>query len=198
MKLKICSCYLSNFRKLQDRLDAANALKKQMWSETQLGKRRMKEDNLAKFNDFSVTAAADSSQSQLRVVQNRVDELALVVSEAHPVDLENVHKDDNYPNGVVTERSLIVHDSCISQIIPSIQHDALKSERSRMQLKSYIGHRAEEMHVYRSLPLGQDRRHNRYWKFVASGSRHDPGSGRIFVELCDGYWRLIDSEEVLL
>ncbi|XP_017222566.1 homeobox-DDT domain protein RLT1 isoform X2 [Daucus carota subsp. sativus] len=180
---------------LEDRLDAANALKKQMWSETQLGKRRMKEDNLAKFNDFSVTAAADSSQSQLRVVQNRVDELALVVSEAHPVDLENVHKDDNYPNGVVNERSLIVHDSCISQIIPSIQHDALKSERSRMQLKSYIGHRAEEMHVYRSLPLGQDRRHNRYWKFVASGSRHDPGSGRIFVELCEGYWRLIDSEE---
>lgn len=182
---------------LEDRLDAANALKKQMWSETQLGKRRMKEESSAKFNDFSVTAAADSSQSLLRVVQNSVDEFALksAVGEAPPVELENVHKDDDHLNGVVSERSLIVHDSCISQIIPSIQHDASKSERSRMQLKSYIGHRAEEMHVYRSLPLGQDRRHNRYWKFVASASRHDPGSGRIFVELCDGYWRLIDSEE---
>lgn len=197
--MKICWWYLSNFRKSQDRLDAANALKKQMWSETQLGKRRMREESSAKFNDFSVTAAPDSSQSQLRVVQDSVNEFAYksAGTEGPPTDLENVPKDDNHLNGVLSERSLIVHDSCISQIIPSIQHDASKSERSRMQLKSYIGHRAEEMHVYRSLPLGQDRRHNRYWKFVASGSRHDPASGRIFVELFDGYWRLIDSEEVL-
>lgn len=182
---------------LEDRLDAANALKKQMWSETQLGKRRMREESSAKFNDFSVTAAPDSSQSQLIVFQDKVNEFAYksAGTEAPPADIENVPKDDNHLNRVLSERSLIVHDSCISQIIPSIQHDASKSERSRMQLKSYVGHRAEEMHVYRSLPLGQDRRHNRYWKFVASGSRHDPASGRIFVELCDGYWRLIDSEE---
>lgn len=65
-------------------------------------------------------------------------------------------------------------------------------------MKSYIGHRAEDMYVYRSLPLGLDRRRNRYWQFVASASRHDPGSGRIFFESTDGYWRLIDSEEVHL
>ncbi|MFS8015161.1 putative transcription factor & chromatin remodeling DDT family [Helianthus anomalus] len=69
------------------------------------------------------------------------------------------------------------------------------TERSRLQLKAFIGHKAEEMYVYRSLPLGQDRRHNRYWQFVTSNSRHDPGSGRIFVELQNGCWRLIDSEE---
>lgn len=162
----------------------------------------MREESSAKFNDFSLTAAPDSSQSQFRAVQenqDRVNEFAYksAGTEAPPADLENVPKDENHLNGVLSERSLIVHDSCISQMIPSIQHDASKSERSRMQLKSYFGHRAEEMHAYRSLPLGQDRRHNRYWKFVASGSRHDPASGRIFVELCDGNWRLIDSEEVL-
>jgi len=51
--------------------------------------------------------------------------------------------------------------------------------------------------VYRSLPLGQDRSRNRYWQFITSASRNDPGCGRIFVELHDGRWRLIDSEEVL-
>jgi hypothetical protein len=70
------------------------------------------------------------------------------------------------------------------------------NEKSRSQLKSVIGHRAEEMYVYRSLPLGQDRRRNRYWQFTTSASRNDPGCGRIFVELHDGRWRVIDSEEV--
>ncbi|KAL2483356.1 Homeodomain-like transcriptional regulator [Forsythia ovata] len=51
------------------------------------------------------------------------------------------------------------------------------------------------MYVYRSLPLGQDRRRNRYWQFKASPSQNDPGSGRIFVELRDCQWRLIDSEK---
>ncbi|PWA44120.1 HB1/Asxl, restriction endonuclease HTH domain-containing protein [Artemisia annua] len=41
-----------------------------------------------------------------------------------------------------------------------------------------------------------DRRRNRYWQFVASISSRDPGSGRIFVELQSGGWRLIDSEEI--
>lgn len=108
---------------LEDRLEAANALKKQMWAEAQLDKKRMKEDD---------------SQSE--------------------------------------------------------QHK-YAAERSRLQLKSHIAHKAEEMYVYRSLPLGQDRRCNRYWQFVASASRNDPGSGRIFVELTDGNWRLFDSEE---
>lgn len=69
-------------------------------------------------------------------------------------------------------------------------------EKSRAQLKSFIGHKAEEMFVYRSLPLGSDRRRNRYWQFITSASQNDPGFGRIFVELCDGRWRLIDTEEV--
>ncbi|XP_047308886.1 homeobox-DDT domain protein RLT1-like isoform X2 [Impatiens glandulifera] len=69
------------------------------------------------------------------------------------------------------------------------------TERARLGLKSYIGQKAEETYTYRALPLGQDRRRNRYWKFGASASVHDPGSGRIFVESLTGQWRVIDSEE---
>ena len=36
------------------------------------------------------------------------------------------------------------------------------TEKSRAQLKDSIGLRAEDLYVYRSIPLGQDHRHNRY------------------------------------
>jgi acetyl esterase/lipase len=78
-----------------------------------------------------------------------------------------------------------------------VQQHGYASKRSRSQLKAYVTHLAEELYIYRSLPLGQDRRRNRYWQFVASASRNDPCSGRIFVELHGGNWRVIDSEEVI-
>ncbi|KAI3823950.1 hypothetical protein L1987_05396 [Smallanthus sonchifolius] len=130
---------------LEDRLDAATSARKQMWTEAQLDKKRLKEEFITKFQDSSFMVATEGSQSPL---------------------------------------------------IPVIDNNGNNTaERSRLQLKAFIGHKAEEMYVYRSLPLGQDRRRNRYWQFVASNSRHDPGSGRIFVELQNGCWRLIDSEE---
>lgn len=70
-------------------------------------------------------------------------------------------------------------------------------EQSRSQLKSVISQKAEDTYVYRSLPLGLDRRRNRYWQFVTAASANEPGSSRIFVELRDGSWRLIDEEQVI-
>uniref|UniRef100_A0A5B7A7I4 Homeobox-DDT domain protein RLT1 n=1 Tax=Davidia involucrata TaxID=16924 RepID=A0A5B7A7I4_DAVIN len=179
---------------LEDRLDAANALKKQMWAEAQLDKRRMKEESLTKFHCSFMGSAAEGSQSPLTVVGNKNDEASLssTVKEEPFIGADNVQ---NHLNSLPAERSLVLHDASIGQITYPVQQNGYAAERSRSQLKSYIGHRAEEMYVYRSLPLGQDRRHNRYWQFVASASRNDPGSGRIFVESPDGYWSLVDSEE---
>lgn len=171
---------------LQDRLDAANALKKQMWAEAQLDKRRMKEESI-RFPDSSLAAVREGSQSPLAIVDNKNYEASL----STPIKEEPSMGAENVQNHLSN-----VHDSSPAQITPPIQQNGNTVERARMQLKSFIGHRAEEMYVHRSLPLGQDRRRNRYWQFVACASRHDPGSGRIFVELSDGYWRLIDSEEV--
>lgn len=169
-----------------------------MWAEAQLDKRRLKDENLSKFHDPCLTEAADGSYSPLRVGENKNNEVALdtAIKEEPFIGLDNVKMEQNNLCGMTSERNLVVQNTSMNQNTPTVQHNGSTSERSWLQLKSFIGQRAEEMHVYRSLPLGQDRRHNRYWQFVASSSRHDPGSGRIFVELREGGWRMIDSEEV--
>lgn len=182
-------------RVLQDRLDAANALKKQMLAVAQLDKKRIKDESIPKFHSSSFTgneaeikqncAAVDSSQSPLTAVDNSTYDLAVITTA----------KEEPF---IGVDRILVEPDASMGQTGSSNQQNGYAAERTRLQMKSYIGHRAEDMYVYRSLPLGLDRRRNRYWQFVASASRHDPGSGRIFFESTDGYWRLIDSEEVHL
>lgn len=169
-----------------------------MWAEAQLDKRRLKDESLSKLHDPCLTDAADGSYSPLGIGENKNNEVALdtAIKEEPFVGADNVKKEQNNPCGMTSEKNLVVQNTFMNQNTPTVQHNGSTSERSRLQLKSFIGQRAEEMHVYRSLPLGQDRRHNRYWQFVSSASKHDPGSGRIFVELRDGGWRIINSEEV--
>ncbi|XWS15781.1 hypothetical protein CRYUN_Cryun34aG0031200 [Craigia yunnanensis] len=189
---------------LEDRLEAANALKKQMWAEAQLDRSRLKEETFFKIDFPSVmgikaevqlpNSAVEGSQSPPSATDNKKDEASPSIPEDQKPFLcsQNVQNDLNsYP----AERALVLQEAFMCPDNFSTQQHGYASKRSRSQLKSYIAHRAEEMYVYRSLPLGQDRRRNRYWQFVASASKNDPCSGRIFVELHDGNWRLIDSEE---
>uniref|UniRef100_A0A5B7A597 Homeobox-DDT domain protein RLT2 n=1 Tax=Davidia involucrata TaxID=16924 RepID=A0A5B7A597_DAVIN len=189
---------------LEERLEAANTLKKQMWAEAQLDKRRMKEECVMKMQypsfignkaepNLSVPTI-EGRQSPLLVVDDKNDLASMnpVVQQEHLHDPQN---DPNYPTNMPSERTLPMQDFSASAENLPLQQPGYAAEKSRSQLKAYIGHRAEEMYVYRSLPLGQDRRRNRYWQFITSTSRNDPGCGRIFVELRDGCWRLIDSEE---
>ncbi|XP_024637844.1 homeobox-DDT domain protein RLT1 isoform X7 [Medicago truncatula] len=183
---------------LEDRLEAANALKKQMLAEAQIDKIRLKDDNVNKSDFPSINgirvetpitcAAAEGNQSPL-----------LDINICNNNNEESPSKAENKRLAVVgqslSEKLPSVQDLCIGPDNPQTPLSAQYSKRSRSQLKSFISHLAEEMYIYRSLPLGQDRRHNRYWQFVASASCNDPGSGRIFVEYHDGKWRLIDSEE---
>ncbi|KAL6992497.1 hypothetical protein U1Q18_010607 [Sarracenia purpurea var. burkii] len=187
---------------LEGRLGAANALKKQMLAEAQLDEKRIKEESVHKFHCASFAgheaevkqtfAVAESSQGPLVSVDNKIRELPLdsAAKEEPFIGTDNVQDSlDSLP----ADRILVEPESSsMGSMISSIQQNA---ERYCLQLKSYIAHRAEETYIYRSLPLGQDRRRNRYWQFAASASRHDPGSGRIFVESPEGCWRHIDSEE---
>ncbi|TYH14739.1 hypothetical protein ES288_A06G244600v1 [Gossypium darwinii] len=189
---------------LEDRLEAANALKKQMWAEAQLDKSRLKEECIIKMDFPPVmgikteaqlpNSAVEGSRSPFPVADNKNDEASPSIPEDQKPLLcsQNVQNDLNsYP----AERALVLQDASMGPENFCAQQHGYASKRSRSQLKSYIAHRAEEMYVYRSLPLGQDRRRNRYWQFVASASKNDPCSGQIFVELHDRKWRLIDSEE---
>lgn len=193
-------------------MEAANALKKQMWGEAQLDKSRLKEENISKLDFPSsvgtkaemhlASSVVEGSQSPLPDLDNRNIEASNRNSEASPSIAENQklvnvsHIIPNDLNSVPAEKTSVAPDFSMGPDNFLTQQQAFANKRSRSQLKSYIAHRAEEMYVYRSLPLGQDRRRNRYWQFVASASSNDPGSGRIFVELHDGNWRLIDTEEV--
>ncbi|XP_051129071.1 homeobox-DDT domain protein RLT1-like [Andrographis paniculata] len=169
---------------LEERMEAANALKKQMLADVQSDKRRMREEFITKICDPSFHTAAEGGSS-LQV--NKIYDPSGTIS----------GKDDSSVVGGDVNASIDVpaQDTSMGHFVPPSQPSGQMNERSRMQLKSYIGHKAEELYVYRSLPLGQDRRRNRYWYFAASTSCLDPGSGRIFVESPDGRWRLIDSEE---
>ncbi|XP_043687472.1 homeobox-DDT domain protein RLT2-like [Telopea speciosissima] len=188
---------------LEDHLEAANALKKKMWAEAQLDKKHMKEEYMTKLQNSSymgikaepnaTSSAAEGSQSPLPGVENKNSEASpnpAVKSETF-LDPQNVQ---NYPNCVPSERTMVGQEFSLGDNLPHQQY-GYAIEKSRSQLKASIGHKAEGEYVYRSLPLGQDRRHNRYWLFFTSDSRNDPGSGRIFFESHDGCWRLIDSEE---
>ncbi|KAH9742702.1 homeobox-ddt domain-containing protein rlt2 [Citrus sinensis] len=162
-----------------ERSEAANALMKQMWAEAQLDKRRIKGDYMLKMQYPSymgnkaepslAISSADGRQSPLVTVDDKSNG-TLVDLNLQQGQFGEPQKDQNCNTSMPPEGN---------QDYP-VGPDNLK---------------AEETHVYRSLPLGQDRRRNRYWRFITSMSQNDPGCGRIFVELCDGRWRLIDSEE---
>lgn len=188
----------------QDRLEAANALKKQMWAEAQLDKSRLKDEYFGKLDIPSFVGGKAETQvpgledgrSPVRDVDNRNNEASPGTAENQKL-IHGLQGAQNQLNGLPVERTLVAQDISMGPDNFLTQQLAYASKRSRSQLKSYIAHRAEEMYAYRSLPLGQDRRHNRYWQFVASASSNDPGSGRIFIEMNTGSWRLIDTEEVL-
>ncbi|KAI3457190.1 hypothetical protein Pfo_013853 [Paulownia fortunei] len=190
---------------LEERLEAANALKKQMWAEAQLDRRRMKEEHIFKLQHSSLAGNRAEQIFPHFTIEHRRSPLTSVhmkneSSTTNPafqlVDLNDQQNEDNYSNNIITVKNppLGQEFSAVSDNL-LLQQSVCAAEKSRSELKSFIGHWAEEIYVYRSLPLGQDRRRNRYWQFITSPSRNDPGSGRIFVELCNGVWRLIDSEE---
>ncbi|XP_042007144.1 homeobox-DDT domain protein RLT2-like [Salvia splendens] len=178
---------------LEERLEAANALKKQMWAEALLDKRRMKEEHIFKVHraELSVPHVIENRRSPLNSVPMK-NESSPANPEFQLVDLNDQQNEEDY---VATEKNPLTPDFSVVSENLMLQQSMYAAEKSRSELKACISHRAEEIYAYRSLPLGQDRRRNRYWQFVASLSRNDPGSGRIFVELQNGIWRLIDSEE---
>ncbi|PWZ30361.1 Homeobox-DDT domain protein RLT2 [Zea mays] len=186
---------------LEERLELANALKKQMWAEAQLDKRRFKEEFTSR-----VQYNSDMGLKPDIYQENNVTEItstpacdAYRENDEHVGTINNCEMLDQHNQGnagsLPYERNGVCQEILATPDTSYVQQYAYADKR-RSQLKSYIGHRAEQLYVYRSLPLGQDRRRNRYWQFTTSASPNDPGSGRIFFESKDGYWRVIDSEEV--
>lgn len=175
-----------------------------MWAEAQLDKRRMKEEHIFKLQHSSL-AGNRAEQNFPHVTEHRrsplnsvpiKNESSSINPEFQLVDLNDQQNEENYLNNIVTEKNPLMQEFSVVPENLMLQQSVYAAEKSRPELKAFISHRAEEIYVYRSMPLGQDRRRNRYWQFITSPSRNDPGSGRIFVEFCNSVWRIIDSEEV--
>ncbi|XP_058730418.1 homeobox-DDT domain protein RLT2-like isoform X2 [Vicia villosa] len=188
---------------LEERLEAANALKKQMWAEAQLDKRRIKEDYLVKMQSFSnlgnksepaVTfPSVGDKECPVHTVEVENEKALLTPCDQHE-QINSMQENQNLmPNSL--EANLQKQDCSTGQDNYSLQQSIYAAEKSRSSFKSYIGQLGEQIFMHRSLPLGLDRRRNRYWQFITSASLSDPGCGRIFMELHDGCWKLIDSEE---
>ncbi|KAH7277937.1 hypothetical protein KP509_38G016400 [Ceratopteris richardii] len=163
---------------LEERMEASIAFKRQMWTEAQLDKRRSKEEIQLK----SQPHAGDDS------IKNEATNMCPVSKDwKNPANVSVEHR-----KSPSFDREQGVHD-CMNQETSS---NLAFPEKSRAQLKADIDFRAEELYVFRSLPLGLDRRRNRYWQFVTSYGTEDPGCGRIFLESSeDGNWEVIDTEE---
>lgn len=195
------------FHVLQERLEAANSLKKQMLAEAQLDRRRVREEYVMQINEslnvgnkpeHKTISSTDARHSPIPNVGEEKSEGPLDTDTGFQQEDCSNSRNNSYPlnDDFPSEGKLLVQDVPLEADHSQFKQSVLTIEKSRSQLKSYIGHKAEEMYVYRSLPLGQDRRCNRYWQFTSSASRNEPGNGRIFVELHNGSWRLIDSAEV--
>ncbi|XP_024520101.1 homeobox-DDT domain protein RLT1 isoform X3 [Selaginella moellendorffii] len=170
---------------IEERYEAASALKRQLWEEVQIDKRRLKEE-------CSKAEAAKVDETNLQ--QQQVDEKPLLQAlengsqEAQEQQLDGDEDGSSNPAQALSEDPNERQQKCASQ----------HSDRSRADMKADIRLRAEKLYVIRSLPLGLDRRHNRYWQFVTSSSGHDPGCRRIYFESHeDGHWEVIDTEEAL-
>ncbi|XP_022135753.1 homeobox-DDT domain protein RLT2 isoform X3 [Momordica charantia] len=191
---------------LEERLEAANSLKKQMLAEAQLDRRRAREEYVMQINEslnvgnkpeHKTISSTDARHSPIPNVGEEKSEGPLDTDTGFQQEDCSKSRNNSYPlnDDFPSEGKLLAQDVPLEADHSQFKQSVLTIEKSRSQLKSYIGHKAEEMYVYRSLPLGQDRRCNRYWQFTSSASRNEPGNGRIFVELHNGSWRLIDSAE---
>ncbi|KAJ1284714.1 hypothetical protein BS78_03G226300 [Paspalum vaginatum] len=185
---------------LEERLELANALKKQMWAEAQLDKRRSKEEfsSRTQFNSYMGLKADIYQENNATEITSTPASNSYKENDGNIGTTNNCEIFDQHGQGnagsVSSEKNSVGQETVAAPDTFSVQQYAY-ADKTRSQLKLYIGHRAEQLYVYRSLPLGQDRRRNRYWQFTTSISPNDPGSGRIFFESKDGYWRVIDSEE---
>jgi Williams-Beuren syndrome DDT (WSD), D-TOX E motif len=166
-----------------------------MWAEAQLDKRRLREEYATKIQ-FTPYAGVKHEEGQA------IDSTPTENNLATPVH-NNIDTLVALPNNTTAnpdETGNASTESVIQEMPQNLDalavHQYGHAEKTRSQMKAYIAYKAEQLHVYRSLPLGQDRRRNRYWQFSTSASPYDPGSGRIFFESRDGQWRVIDSEEV--
>lgn len=186
---------------LQERLEAATALKRQMWAEMQLEKRRHKEEQLNRSQFFLLPGSVKPDGESPDAENMAAGTLSLYDQGRIDMNVPNTEGSGLGDTSAGKSQIGLSNGQFTQEAGPSVSTapGSHVAEKSRAQAKADIGLRAEELYVFRSLPLGSDRRHNRYWQFITGSGGQDPGCGRLFFESnSDGHWAIIDTEEVRL
>ncbi|KAL2483357.1 Homeodomain-like transcriptional regulator [Forsythia ovata] len=114
---------------LEERLEAANALKKQMWAEAQLDRRRTKEDYVIKMQHSSFMSNMTEQNLSLGAFEDRRSPLVGVDAKNEPasadpvfrIDLNGQQSDQNYGKDLVGEKNLPLLECSVSSDNPSLQ-----------------------------------------------------------------------------
>ncbi|KAK9816480.1 hypothetical protein WJX72_000803 [[Myrmecia] bisecta] len=190
---------------LDGRLEEAQRIRKQMWEEARLEKRRRQAEAAAK-----AKLAADEAQKVLERLQNPHGD-ASPSGTSTPVDNVIGPPAAGGPGGQAAHGAAAqdpVHMAAAAIAAAAAQHQhhgehddlsAAAASRERQQQRAETIRRAEEANAVRGEPLGMDRRYNRYWRFLAGGEAgRDGGAGRIFVETYDeGTFRVLGEASAL-
>ncbi|CAL5419198.1 unnamed protein product [Camellia sinensis] len=155
---------------LEECLEAANALKKQMWAEVQLDKYRMKEEYVMKIQYPSCISDNTEPNVQISSVEGRQSPLPTVDDKnnlvlTNPVEqkehLHDAQNDPNYPIHMPSKRNPQIQEvsTCTDNL--SLLQPGYAAERSWSHLKSYIGHKAEEMVGSKNAADRMDKNKNR-------------------------------------
>ena len=173
---------------LQERLESASSLKRKLWAEAQVDRKRYKEEQTMK--------AMEQPDEGCRTETTETDHgCGFNEVPKEYVNIPTFHED--VLDASIADKSVTLQRISSNQELPSAQQAGHPGETSRVQLKAEIGQKVEEIYAYRFLPIGFDRRYNRYWQFITSNNKHDYGCGRIYFESASvSEWRVIDSKEV--
>ncbi|KAL3160990.1 hypothetical protein ABBQ38_009379 [Trebouxia sp. C0009 RCD-2024] len=178
---------------LEARTEEAQRIRKQMFEEAKVEKRRRQQEAAEK-----AKKSAEEAQRALEAYNANPDSPSHAASTpAHTGETGGPATDAQQSQA---ERNAGASTSQSAAAQPHEHEDDLLSAAAmklRAQQRADTIQNAEEVNAIRGEPLGSDRRHNRYWHFAVpqepgAAAAADPSLGRILVESHEnGTWRLL-------
>ncbi|KAK9797439.1 hypothetical protein WJX73_004705 [Symbiochloris irregularis] len=160
--------------------------------------RRMKESGLrdlstSKTPEASVVAALSRDSVFCRVAPGKYALQAIVNQHAKAPATQQAAQPSTADGGGIAQENAL---GTSGKADPAGEEDELMSataQRARQQQRAETVRRAEELNAARGEPVGQDRRHNKYWRFcLESQPGGDPELGRLYIESAeDGSFRVL-------
>lgn len=174
---------------LDGRIEEAQRIRKQMYEDAKIEKRRRQQE------------AAEKAKKSAEDAQRALDAYNAQDSPHHdPYSASHAHTGETTGSATDAQQQQ-AHNNAGASTSGAHANDgedemsAAAASKQRQQQRADNIKRAEEVHAIRGEPLGSDRRHNRYWRIAvetASGAESDASTGRVLFESHqNGTWWLL-------